>query len=174
MRRESGEKGQQVAPALDGVDLVDDEEERRAARGDQVEGAPVVVVPDHRLHQEEDDVDVVQRGRGGPVQHLVELAPAVDVNAGGIDEDDLPLPLRLDAEDAVAGRLGLVGGDAELLPDQPVQERRLADVRATGDRHDSASGHVRLLCLGTSFGNGTRETRHGDVDSPTPARDAGR
>ena len=63
-----------------------------------------------------------------------DLAAAPD--AGGVDEDDLaPAPLQRRV-DRVAGRAGHLADDRPVLPEEGVEERRLADVRAAdeGDR----------------------------------------
>ena len=61
-----------------------------------------------------------------------------------------------DADDAVAGRLRLGAGDAELLADDAVEERRLAGVRLSDDGDDAGSGHGRkdtdgATCVGTAM-----------------------
>ena len=59
------------------------------------------------------------------------------MNSGRVDEDRLPLGIVLDAQDAVARGLRLVGDDGELLADDAVQEGRLAGVRAADQRNES-------------------------------------
>ena len=97
------------------------------------------------------DVDDEQDGVAG-LQRVMDLLhhAAVEVgvglvNAGGIDEDELGggVAFRLlglfeggqlqDAEDAVAGGLGLVGDDGELLAEKRVEERGLAGVGTADD-----------------------------------------
>jgi len=46
-----------------------------------------------------------------------------------------------DAEDAIAGRLRLGSGDAELLADQPVEQHGLADVWPANDRNHPTALH---------------------------------
>ena len=50
-----------------------------------------------------------------------------------VEEDDLAGLVRMDAEDAVARRLGLIGDDRDLMLDDAVDECRLADIRAADD-----------------------------------------
>ena len=60
------------------------------------------------------------------------------LEARRVDEHELGLVDGAHAGDAVARGLRLVGGDADLLADQRVQQRRLADVRPADDRHEPA------------------------------------
>ena len=55
------------------------------------------------------------------------------VDARRIEEDDLTFVVRMDAEDAVARRLGLIGDNRDFVFDDMVDERRLADIRAADD-----------------------------------------
>ena len=54
---------------------------------------------------------------------------------------------RQDAGHAMPRRLGLLRGDADLLADQPVDERRLADVRPPDDRDVTATETRRGIGL---------------------------
>ena len=47
----------------------------------------------------------------------------------------------VDPDDAIASGLRLWTGDAQLLADDAVQERRFSDVRFSDDRDDSRSWH---------------------------------
>ena len=57
------------------------------------------------------------------------------VDAGIVDEDDLALVGRLDAQDADPGRLGLVRDDGDLLAQDGVDEGGFADVRTPEEGH---------------------------------------
>ena len=52
------------------------------------------------------------------------------MNPRGIDEDDLAVRDVVDALNAVAGGLRLVGGDDDLLTDDGVEKGRFTDIRA--------------------------------------------
>src|SRR3982750_4741209 len=52
---------------------------------------------------------------------------------------------RPDSDDSVACRLRLRTGDAQLLTDDAIEERRFPDVRFSGDCHYSRSWHDRKL-----------------------------
>src|SRR5690606_7909346 len=56
--------------------------------------------------------------------------------AAGVDEDELAaVPVRV-VGDAVAGHSGYVLDDGLTAPEDAVDERRLADIRASDHRHD--------------------------------------
>src|SRR5205085_2341920 len=62
-----------------------------------------------------------------------------------VEKGDLP-PLAVveDADDAVARRLRLGRDDGDLLPEDPVQERRLSCVWASDQGHDTKARIARL------------------------------
>src|SRR5512134_1280232 len=62
-----------------------------------------------------------------------------------IDEDGLIRAAIQHAEHALASRVWLVGNDAELLADERVQQRRLADVRPTDDRYKATPAVARVI-----------------------------
>lgn len=55
------------------------------------------------------------------------------VDARRVEEDDLAFVIRMDAEDAVARRLCLIGDDRDFMLDDAVDECRLANIRAADD-----------------------------------------
>jgi len=66
------------------------------------------------------------------------------VDAGRVEEDHLAGVVVPDADDAVPGRLGLVGDDRELGADKSIEERRLSGIRPADERdepelHDAAT-----------------------------------
>ena len=65
------------------------------------------------------------------------------LHAGQVDEDQLPVGAGGDAADRAPGRLGLVGDDRHLGADDRVGERRLADVRAPGQRDEARADRRR-------------------------------
>src|SRR5690606_21780162 len=77
------------------------------------------------------------------LDRLADTRPAAD--AGGIDQRETPaVPLARD-HDAVASRAGLVGRHEPLRADQPVDQRRLADVRPPDDGEPRAFVRVDLV-----------------------------
>ena len=62
---------------------------------------------------------------------------------GRVEDDHLHVVGGVDADDAVARRLRLGAGDAQLLADDAVEQRRLAGVRLSDDGDDSGAGHWR-------------------------------
>ena len=118
---------------LDEVELVDDEDDRLARRLQALED--VVLARAHllgRIDDEEDGVDFLQSALCRLDHVLAELVLWL-VDARRVEEDDLGIRLRQDAEDAVLRGLRLIAHDGDLLADQRVDERRLADVRAADD-----------------------------------------
>ena len=96
-------------------------------------------------------------------------------HAGGVDEADRP-GVGLDHRvDRVAGRAGHVVHDGTLLTDQPVEQRRLADVGPPdqGDRDDPRSSPRRacgrLRVLDRSGRSGPRVGRRRGSGGPTTA-----
>ena len=68
------------------------------------------------------------------------------MNAGRIEKGDLPARLVEDADDTIARRLRLLGNDRDLLPENAVEERRLAGVGAAYQRY-GAGAHGSPLGL---------------------------
>ena len=132
--------GREVGAAGHRVELVGDEE-RGLARRQQGEDGFVFLAEAARLDDEENDVDVAERARDGAVQRAIERGGMPRLEARRIDEDELRFALRADSGDAMPRRLRLVRGDADLLPDQGVEQCRLADVRPPDDGHQAAALH---------------------------------
>ena len=70
------------------------------------------------------------------------------MDAGRVDERDLGGRAPGDSEDARPGRLGLVGDDRDLLPDERVDQRGLARVRPPDDGDLPHHGRRRSCSLG--------------------------
>ena len=88
------------------------------------------------LHEPADHVHFIQR----PLRHVHHIVTELIlclVNAGRIEEDDLPLLRRQDRLNAVSGGLRLIRSDGDLLPDQMVHQRGFPHVRAT-DQSDKS------------------------------------
>ena len=115
------------------VDLVHGDDHRLAEREDAARDEAVAGAdPVARGEDEEDDVDVLERGVDRvlhPPRQLVHRA----LEAGQVDEDELVVLAVRDAVDPAAGRVRHRRGDRDLLADEGVHERRLADVRPARD-----------------------------------------
>jgi hypothetical protein len=127
----------------DQVDLVEDDDLARRRLADPlahegVAGAGLLGDVDQQHHQVGLGERDLRRLDHAPV-HAVLRA----VDAGGVVEDDLAPRLAQDADDALAGGLGLVGDDRHLLRQQPVHQRRLAGVGTAHQGH--RAGLVRFF-----------------------------
>ena len=69
---------------------------------------------------------------------------------GQVDEHELRVARCGHAADRPARGLRLVGDDRHLAPDHPVDERRLADVRAPGERDEARAGDRRRYHVSSS------------------------
>ena len=130
-------KGQQAGLVLQLVDLVDDQDHRRGL-GDHRQHLAVVLGEAPGFDDEEHQIDVGQHRDTARFIERLSALRCVGLEARGIDEHELRARLGGDAGDAVSGGLRLLGDDADLLPDQAVEQRRFADVGATDDRGDEA------------------------------------
>ena len=75
-----------------------------------------------RIDDEENGIDFLERPLGSLHHVLAELMLRL-VDARRVEEDNLRLGPRQNAEDAVARRLRLVTHDGDLLPNQAVDQR---------------------------------------------------
>ena len=159
--------------ALEAVDLVErdhdgDAECEHALRDEPVARADALA----RGEDEQDGVDALERRVDGVLHPLGERVERA-LEAGQVGEDELVVVAVRDPEDAPPGRLRLVGDDRDLAAAERVHKRRLADVRAAGDRHDPArhaSGRSQVsgsksagaysARVPSSRGKNTRPTRH--------------
>ena len=82
-----------------------------------------------------------------PSLHPLGERVARALDAGQIDEHELPVGAGGDAADRAARRLRLVGDDRDLRADDRVGERRLADVGPAGERDEARSGRRMVLRL---------------------------
>jgi hypothetical protein len=128
---------QQQRLVFEQVHLVEDQHDGRAGLADQVRGALVLDAEGRRrIHQEEQQVALLQRIAHGVHEALVELRIGA-VNPGSIDEYDLRAIERQHALYGGAGGLGLVGDDGHFLPHQGVQQRGFAGVGTPHQRDES-------------------------------------
>ena len=94
---------------------------------------------EHQHH----DVDAGQRLAHRAIEAVVERRAMPRLEAGRVDVRDLRVVAGDDAQDAEARRLRLFRRDAELLADERVHERRLADARPADDRDVAAAKRGR-------------------------------
>lgn len=119
----------------DGVDLVDEQEDGRRHAPERLQDVLVPVAEFlGRVDEEADDVGRLEGG-GDEIHHpLVEGVEGL-VDPGVVDEDDLALPGRLDAQDADPGRLRLVGDDGDLLAHHGVEKGGFPGVGTADEGH---------------------------------------
>ena len=130
--------GRDVGAAVYGVELVGDQEDRPIGRGER-QHLGIVQAEASGLDHEQQHVDIADHAVHGAVQGAVQRRVVAGLEAGRVDEDELRRAARADAGDAVARRLRLVRGDADLLADECIEQGRLADVRAADDGHHAAA-----------------------------------
>ena len=108
------------------------------------------------VHDQADDVHVLQRPLGRLLHELAELA-AAGVQPRRVHEDDLGV--RQVRMPVIRVRVVCGRGDtiASFSPDQPIQQGRLADVRPADQRHESCLQRVPLLCPAGSRSDVRRE-----------------
>ena len=123
---------------LETVDLVQRDHDRDAEREDAPCHEPVARAdPVARREDEEHDVDVLERAVHRLLHPLGQCVHRT-LEAGQVDEHELPVVAVRDAEDAPSGRVGDGRRDRDLLAGEGVDERRLADVRPTRDGDEAA------------------------------------
>ena len=103
------------------------------------------------FHEPDQEVVALQRFKRVLVHALVEL-PGTRMDAGGVNEHHLHRLLRADTPNAVAGGLRLGGDDRDGLPDQAVEQSRLAHVGTSNETDEPATGFRRL---GWGWGGGS-------------------
>src|SRR5690606_34733919 len=132
------------------VPLVDADHERAPALDDGADQVQVLVRHAFaRVEEDDHDLGVLDRLQAlhdaELLDRLADARPAA--HAGRVDQREAaPVPLARH-DDAVARRPRLVRGHETLLADQPVDQRRLADVRPADDRELRTLGFVDLIRL---------------------------
>ena len=94
-----------------------------------------------RIHDKDDDIDTVQR----PIRRLCHIVAELvlrPMHTRRIEQDDLRILLRQNAEDTTARRLRLVAHNGDLLPDERVNQCGFADIRPPD--HGDESG---FMCI---------------------------
>ncbi len=124
------------------VGLVHRHEDRRGRSPEELRGVDIGRrEPRDGVDDEDDDVRLVD----GEASLLLDLGldrvARLVLEPAGIDDDEPPpVPLGV-AVEAVAGRPGAVLDDRRPRPEDPVEQRALADVRAADDGDDGEGGH---------------------------------
>jgi len=131
------------ARAVEPIDLVERGDGAHAGVpdgvGDEaVAGADLLLAVEH----EQRDVGVAERALDAALHALGERV-ARTLDAGQVDEHELPLLPGRDAADLAPGGLRLVRDDGHLAADDPVDQCRLARVGAAGERHEAGARHSR-------------------------------
>ena len=144
---QSGEAGEQVEHFVEhclragiaAVDLVDHQHHRYARVGQRTRDVLVLARPAAGLDQEQYQVHVLERRASDAVHVPVQGALRRQVDARRVDVDDLATVGGLDAGDPLPRGLRLRGNDAEFLTQDPVHQRRLADVGPADQRDVTAA-----------------------------------
>lgn len=126
-----------VAAAVHVVELVG-EQHGRNALAEQLEHPLVGRRETAGFHHEEDQVHVADRALHGLVERLVERVGMQGLEARRVDEHELRGAQRAHARDAVPRGLRLARGDADLLPHQRIEQRRLAHIGLADDGDQAA------------------------------------
>jgi hypothetical protein len=162
-------------PVLEPVYLVERDHDRNSEREHAPCDEPVARTdPIPRGEDEEHDVDVLERAVDRLLHALREGVHRA-LEAGEVDEHELPVLAVGDAEDPSAGRVRDGRGDRHLLARERVDERRLPHVRTASDS-DQASLHVGSVAVACHRVRWSWHTRHDrrvaaiPIDAP-PARD---
>ena len=114
--------------------LVGDQHHRLVgAAGEIGKGAIVRRQPGARVDHEHQRIRKGDRGFGLLLHPRGERALGALVEAGGVDHGEFEIAETPIALAAVAGDAGLVIDQRQLLPDQPVEQRRLADIGPADD-----------------------------------------
>ena len=121
------------------VGLVDDDEHRHTGSECGLGAGPVA--PTDRLgaiDHEQNDVDVRERlvdALGHPSRQSITR----DLDTGQVREDQLPVAAVGDTGDATPRRLGPTRRDRDVLADDRVDQRALADIRPSGQADKCAT-----------------------------------
>ena len=151
------------------VDLIDDEDRGDVRLLDLFDELLLLRADvGDRLDEQNDGIDVGDR-LVDDVHHIVAELRARAVEARGVDENELRIAAVDDGADAVAGGLRLMGYDGDLLADERVGKRGLADIRPPGDRDHRGFGfHRYLLISAVRFRRGSPLRRRASAFSSGP------
>jgi hypothetical protein len=129
--------------AVEDVDLVDHDDDRHFGVADR--GRDEAVAGPHALLAVQDEQRRVGVGQLAlhPALHPLGQRIARPLHARQVDQHELPVVARRDSADRPARRLRPVRHDRDLLADDLVEDRRLADVRAAGECDEARPCHRR-------------------------------
>ena len=109
-----------------------------------------VLVAGVHVDDQRDEVDVASGLLGDLIQGGAQPALA-RMQPGRVDQRQLIAGRRQDSQDAGAGGLRLGADDGDLLPQQPVEERRLAGAGPSNEGHEARAmrhqGTAPASCL---------------------------
>ena len=158
--------GLQVAgPALG---LVGQQDHGLARPAHEVGEVPVVRGhADARVDDEQDRVGISQRLLGLRAHASGQGRRFGLLESGRVDDREAEVAEARLAFAAVARHAGLVVDQRELLADEPVEQRRLADVRPADDGHREVHGHCPLelrYSRGSKFLSGSFSVTRAGID----------
>ena len=147
------EPGRNVSAAVDQVKLVG-QQNRRGTRWQQRQHLGVSLVELAGLNDKHNQVHVAHSTDHGFIQRPVQRIAVPGLETGGIDKHILGGAPRMHAGDAVPRGLCLARGDADLLPDQGVEQGRFANVGLADDGNHPAALTLRRRRIVGARGHG--------------------
>ena len=129
---------QQRLLVADAVHFVDSDDDRAGQIPQLLQHPVVILLPVRALDHQHHHVHIAQTVACRPIEITVHGTWLPGVQTGGVDEDDLIVPGRLDAEDTVPRGLRASRGNTYFLPDQPVQQAGFAHIGPAYQRHQTA------------------------------------
>src|SRR5712692_8707770 len=124
------------------VDLVHDENERQPGRHEFEERA-ISGAEAFRFDHQHDDIDFIEGPAHSPIHRAVERVAVPRLETRGVDENELGGRGGAHAAKAMPGGLRLARGDAELVPQQRVEQRGFSDVGAPDQGDRAAAERLR-------------------------------
>ena len=92
-----------------------------------------------RFGHKQNQIDIVDRTRHSFIERFIECIAVAGLKARRIDKHILGLFNRADARDAMPCGLCFARGNADLLSDQSVEQRGLADIGLANDSNQPAA-----------------------------------
>ena len=121
------------------IDLVDGEDGRYPARHHLLDQCLLLLTyRRNRLYNKHSQIHIGDGILNG-VDHVVAQLGAGLVETGGIHKDELGIVLGQDAADPVAGGLGFIGNNGDLLANQMICKCGLAHIGPSGDGYNRSS-----------------------------------
>ena len=145
--REHVQVRQQAFPLFNLVDLVHRQDHRAFQPAEFLQHHLIRGRPGQLVHHEHHHIDINERRRGRLVHVTVNGPGLILMHARCVHVDRLHRPHGLDAKHLMTGGLRLAGSDAQLLPEDMVQQCGLAHIRTANDGHKTAAT-VRVFRTG--------------------------